>query len=93
MSDIHVTDNAEKHRYEITSDGADAGSLDYELTDGGIDFTHTVVGDEFAGQGIAGTLVSHALDDARGRGLTVTPTCSYVKSYIEKHPEYADLVG
>ncbi len=93
MSDILVTDNAERHRFEITSDGAEAGFVDYELTDGGIDLTHTEVGDDFAGQGIAGALVSHVLDDARERGLAVTPSCSYVRTYIEKHPAYADLVA
>lgn len=93
MSDIQVTDNAEQHRFEIVSDGAEAGFADYELTEGAIDFTHTVVHDDFAGQGVAGTLVSHALDSARDRNLRVIPTCSFVKSYIDKHPAYADLVG
>lgn len=93
MSDIEVTDNTEHHRFEITSDGSHAGFADYELSDGAIEFTHTVVRDGFEGQGIGGKLVSHALDSARSRDLRVTPTCSFVKSYIEKHPEYADLVG
>ena len=93
MSDIQVTDNAEQHRYEITSDGADAGFVEYELSEDALDLTRTVVPDEFGGQGIAGKLVRHALDDARGRGLAVVPTCSFVTSYIGKHPEYADLVA
>ena len=33
-----------------------------------------------------------ALDDARTRGLTVVPTCSFVSAYISKHPEYLPLV-
>ncbi|GEP36432.1 N-acetyltransferase [Nocardioides psychrotolerans] len=93
MSDIEVTDNTERLRFEITSDGAEAGFADYELTEGTIKLTHTVVGDDFEGQGIGGKLVRHALDDARSHGLRVIPTCSFVKGYVEKHPEYADLVG
>ncbi|WP_341924257.1 GNAT family N-acetyltransferase [Nocardioides psychrotolerans] len=93
MSDIEVTDNTERHRFEITSDGAEAGFADYELAEGVIELTHTVVRDGFEGQGIGGKLVSHALDSARSRDLRVVPTCSFVKGYVEKHPEYADLVG
>ena len=92
MPDIQVTDHTDRHRFEITSDGASAGFADYELSEGRIEFTHTVVRDEFEGQGIGGKLISHALDSARSRDLRVTPTCSFVKGYIEKHPAYADLV-
>ena len=93
MSDISVTDNTERHRFEITSDGKRAGFAEYVLSDGGIELTHTVVADAFEGQGIGGKLVKSALDQARERGLTVTPTCPFVKSYIERHPDYADLLA
>jgi len=36
----------------------------------------------------------HALDDVRERGsLRVVPQCPFIRSWIEKHPEYADLVS
>lgn len=92
MADLNVTDNPERHRFEITSDGKDAGYAEYELADGDIEFTHTVIDDAFGGQGVGSTLVRFALDQARERGLTVTPTCDFVKGYIDKHDEYADLV-
>ena len=88
-----VTDNTDLNRFEITSDGDLAGYAEYVLHDGGIELTHTVVDDAFEGKGIGGTLVKAALDQARERGLTVTPTCEFVKSYIERHPDYADLVA
>ncbi|WP_309650195.1 GNAT family N-acetyltransferase [Nocardioides sp.] len=93
MSDTQVTDNTERHRFEITSEGAEAGFAEYELSAGVVEFTHTVVHDGFEGQGIGGTLVRHALDSARSRDLRVVATCSFVKGYVDKHPEYADLVG
>ena len=58
-----------------------------------IRLVHTEVLPAFSGQGHAATLARSALDDARARGLTVRPDCPYVASYIEKHPEYADLVA
>ncbi|MCW2851556.1 MAG: hypothetical protein JWM84_1220 [Nocardioides sp.] len=93
MAATQVTDNPVRHRFEITVDGRLAGFVEYQLSDGRIDLIHTVVRDEFEGKGIGGTLVKHALDTARERGLRVTPTCPFVADYIERHPAYADLVA
>jgi predicted GNAT family acetyltransferase len=93
MAATQVTDNPVRHRFEITVDGRLAGFVEYQLSDGRIDLIHTVVRDEFEGKGIGGTLVKHALDTARERGLRVTPTCPFVADYIDRHPAYADLVA
>jgi len=93
MATTEVTDHPERHRFEITADGELAGYAEYVLSEGNLELTHTVVDDAFEGKGVGGTLVKKALDQARERGLTVTPTCPFVKSYIERHPDYADLVA
>jgi predicted GNAT family acetyltransferase len=93
MAHTEVIDNTELHRFEIVVDGVRAGYAEYVLGEGNLELTHTVVDDAFEGQGVGGTLVRHALDQARERGLTVTPTCPFVRSYIERHPDYADLVA
>jgi predicted GNAT family acetyltransferase len=41
---------------------------------------------------VGSTLVRGALDDVRAHGLRVVPRCSFVRGYIERHPDYADLV-
>lgn len=92
-ADIQVTDVPERHRFEITSDGELAGFAEYRLSDGVVELPHTVVDDAFEGQGIGSTLVRHALDSARERGLRVVPSCPFVKGWIDKHPDYADLVS
>jgi len=33
------------------------------------------------------------LDIARSQGLKVMTVCPFAKSYIERHPEYADLLA
>ncbi len=38
-------------------------------------------------------LVSQALDEVRAEGLDVVATCKFVRSYIERHQEYADLLA
>ena len=44
------------------------------------------------GGGVGSTLVRGALDDVRANGRRVVPRCSFVRGYIERHPDYADLV-
>jgi predicted GNAT family acetyltransferase len=46
----------------------------------------------YEGQGLAGTLVEGALQDLRERGLGVIPVCPFVRTWLRRHPEYADLV-
>ena len=79
-------------RFEISVDGTRAGLAQFVDADGQRIFFHTEVGDEFEGQGLAGQLVSAALDATRASGLRVVPVCPYVKRYVERHEEYADLV-
>lgn len=95
MSDdptIAVSDAPERERYEIRVDGELAGFATYKAQPQQIAFKHTEVDDRFEGRGLAGKLIAFALDDARGRGLAVLPFCPFVKAYIQRHREYADLV-
>ncbi|KRF00643.1 GNAT family acetyltransferase [Nocardioides sp. Soil777] len=79
-------------RFEITVDGTRAGLAQFVDAGGQRIFFHTEVGDEFEGQGLAGQLVSRALDATREAGFRVVPVCPYVKRFVGKHEEYADLV-
>ena len=90
--DGEVRNNEAEHRYELEVDGALAIAA-YRLRDGRITFTHTEVPDALEGRGIGSRLVKAALDDARARGLKVVPACPFVKRYIEKHPEFQDLLA
>ena len=93
MSDVQVTDNSEAGRYEAHVNGELAGYIVYRDQPGGIVLVHTEVLEQFEGQGVGGRLVAGALDDIRERGLTVTPLCRFAASYIDRHPEYADLTA
>ena len=91
--DIVFVDSPDHHRYELRAGHEVVGFLVYRLGDSVITLVHTEVDPAHSGQGHAATLARGALDDARSRGLAVVPSCPYVASYIEKHPEYADLVA
>lgn len=83
--------DAEK-RYEIRVDGELAGFAVYSERAELIAFTHTETFPEFAGRGLATTLIEEALDDAERRGLGVLPFCPFVNNYIAEHPERLALV-
>jgi GCN5-related N-acetyl-transferase len=38
-------------------------------------------------------LIRFALDEARAAGRNVLPFCPFVRSFIQQHPAYVDLVG
>jgi predicted GNAT family acetyltransferase len=78
--------------YEITVDGTHAGLVAFEEQGANIVFTHTEIDEAFGGQGIGGQLAKAALDDVRSRGLSVVPMCPFIAGWINKHPDYADLV-
>lgn len=88
-----VRDNPEQSRYEIVAGTQVAGIEQYSRDGDVVTFLHTEVYPQFEGLGFAGVLVGAALDDLRSRGLRVRPECSYVVSFLTKHPEYRDLVA
>jgi uncharacterized protein len=88
MTDI--TNNKTEHRFELAVDDHVAMSY-YEIADGVVTFTHTEVPPELGGKGIGSKLIKGALDQVRADGLKVIAMCPFVKAYLEKHPDYADL--
>ena len=87
-----VVDDPARSAFELQVDGVAAGHAHYRLADGVIVFTHTEIDDAYGGRGLGGVLARAALDSARGRGLRVRPLCPFIRGWIGKHPEYADLV-
>lgn len=88
-----VRKDADRERYEAFSAVGDViGVLEYETHDGLIVLTHTRVPAELAGQGIASDLVRAGLDDIRQSGAQIVVFCSYIRLWLEKHPEYKDLL-
>lgn len=93
-----VRKDAGASRFEISVDETVAGHLlyvDHDLGDGSpvqrVLF-HTEIDEAYGGRGLAGTLVSQALDATRAEGLRVVAVCPYVKKYVSTRPEYDDLV-
>ncbi|GLW97625.1 N-acetyltransferase [Microtetraspora sp. NBRC 16547] len=85
--------DAAASRYELRLDDEVAGFAEYRLRDGVVVFTHTEIRKEFEGKGLGSRLVGGALDQVRETGRSVEPLCPFVARYIERHPEYRDLLA
>jgi predicted GNAT family acetyltransferase len=88
-----VTDAPADSRYEIRDGDRLLGMAAYQRRGDQVVFTHTEVDDDEEHSGLGSTLVRAALDDVRSKGGTVVPHCSFVRGWIERHPEYQDLVA
>lgn len=96
MSDAHPQNlpvlNEADHRFEVR-EGDYTAVLEYRLRDNNrLVLTHTGVPAQMEGKGIAALLARTALDYAREHHMRVVPLCSFVQAYLQRHPEYADLV-
>lgn len=88
-----ITHNSTTQRFEITIDGITA-FLSYQVCDSGVwDYNHTIVPKELGGRGLGSQLVKFALDYAKSENKKIIASCSFVASYVDKHPEYQDLVA
>jgi predicted GNAT family acetyltransferase len=78
-------------RFEIVQDGHVA-YLEYNLAGKVLQLIHSEVPEALRGRGLAAELARSALDWAREHGVKVDVICSSVAAYVEKHPEYSELI-
>ena len=90
--DTHVQHDPAHQRFETHIEGRTA-YLSYAFQGDRVIFDHTFVPQEFRGKGVAAVLVREALEEARRQHWRLVPSCSYVAAYIDRHPEFADLVS
>jgi predicted GNAT family acetyltransferase len=90
---VLVEDNPARRRFEILVDGSLAGFAAYDLRQDTVVFTHTEIDPRFRDKGVGGALVREALDQVRERGDRVVAQCPFVAAYIDRHPQYAELLG
>jgi hypothetical protein len=88
-----VTDAPDADRYEIREGEKLLGVAAYERRGDTLVFTHTEVDPDAGRSGLGSTLVRAALDDVRAHGGHVVPQCPFVRGWIERHQDYADLIA
>lgn len=94
--DVEVVNNTDHERFELWIPGAErrfVGFLGYRAIAPGVyEVLHTVIGEAYGRQGYARTLVTKVLEILRSRGEHIVPTCTYVQDYLERFPQYDDVV-
>ncbi|MFP5218654.1 MAG: GNAT family N-acetyltransferase [Actinomycetes bacterium] len=80
----------ERSRFEVREDG-EVAVLTYEVEDEGrepaVTFLHTAVPDSLAGRGVGSRLAETGVRWAQEGGLAVVVECSFVRGWLERHPE------
>lgn len=87
-----VRNDPESGRYEIREGDTLLGIAAYRQAGNTLVLTHTEVEQDTGRSGVGSSLVRGALDDVRAQGLSVVPQCPFVRGWIDRHPDYADLV-
>jgi len=88
---MNIVNNEAQHRFELRQDEGVA-FLVYESRGDRFVLVHTEVPKALEGHGYGGALVRAAVEYAREHQLRVVPVCPFARSYLQRHPEYADRV-
>ena len=92
-----VINEVDKSMYSLTLEGIEEPAfLKYTILDkpeGKVyNLTHTYVSPAMRGKGVAAKLVKQAFSHARTENHKIIPTCSYIVTYLDRHPDDKDIV-
>jgi predicted GNAT family acetyltransferase len=87
-----VADEPGRARFEARRGGELVAYAEYVRREGIVTFTRIEVLSRAVGTGVVSVLVRVSLEEARRRGERVRPLCPDYAAWIERHPEYRDLV-
>jgi uncharacterized protein len=89
---LDIRHNSAAQRFETTVEGM-LCRADYRLHGDTMMLVHTEVPALLEGRGIASALVKAAFRHAADHGMDVLPVCSYVRSWVQRHPEVEPLLA
>ena len=90
--DLTVVNEEESQVYTAIVGDTALGAITYSVTGHRIVLLAAAVYPEFRRQGVATEMIRQVLDDVRAQGRTATILCPIVRTYIDRHPQYEDLV-
>ena len=90
--ETEVVNAAESSRFELRGENGELAVLDYRRSPDVLHLLHTEVPPSLEGSGYGSALVRAAMETAKREGVGVGPVCAFVRRYLQRHPEYADLV-
>lgn len=78
--------------FVLDPEGKTIAEITFPISNGIATIDHTFVDSSLRGQGVAGMLVSSAVEQIRSAGLKAHPTCSYAVKWFSEHPEHSDIL-
>lgn len=88
---MEVLHDKKNNRFVINIDGLDS-FVEYSVYENVIDLHHTYTPPQLRGKGLAEKVVRAAIEYAKENKLKVIPSCSYVAAFMQRHPEYSELL-
>jgi predicted GNAT family acetyltransferase len=91
---VIVTEDPQRSGFIGTlEDGTYVGGAYYAVRGDIKVFNHTEVDPAYEGRGIGGQLAQAAMEGVRAAGGKLIPTCPFIVAYLDKHPQYDDLLA
>lgn len=88
---MEVKHDKVNNRFVINIDGLDS-FVEYSLNEKEMNLYHTYTPPQLRGKGLAEKVVRAAIEYAKENSLKVIPSCSYVAVFMQRHPEYSELL-
>lgn len=85
----------EEHRIYLDNEAGEViAEIDFpEVAEGVVDISHTYVSSVLRGQGIAGKLMTAAVEQIRANGWKTRTSCSYAEGWMAKHPDQTEILA
>ena len=88
-----ITYNREEGRYEMDVDGKTV-YCETRQKDSVVFLNFVFCPEELRGTGAAGRFMKNLMETViRPKNLKVRPVCGYAKKWLERHPDYKDLMA
>jgi predicted GNAT family acetyltransferase len=90
--DFNVVNDEDHEIYEAFVGDTEIGGITYSVAGDRIVLLAASVYPAFRNQGVATELTRRVLDDVRAREKTITIICPIVRTFVDNHPQYEDVV-
>ena len=91
-ANIAVVNEEESQVYTAIVGDTAVGGVTYSRVGDRLVLQAAAVYPEFRGQGIATEMIRQVLNDVRSHGEKVTNLCPLVRTFVDKHPQYEDVI-
>jgi predicted GNAT family acetyltransferase len=86
-----LEDNSKEQQFEFLLDDGEKAFIAYRIKDGIVYLIHTSVPEHQEGKGIAAELAVQLFTRLRKENIHGKLYCPYLKTFVERNPEWEDL--